>query len=88
MKISEVVVIYRYVLKFHQVSLNLNERQNSFFNDTFNLDHPLRAGEFRKSNIICCSNFLCLSFFNAKKIYFQKKVKQFQKYYETKIMTF
>ena len=33
MKIGEVVLC---VLKLPQVSLNLNEKQKSFFNDTFN----------------------------------------------------
>ena len=40
MKIGEAVLSYLLVLKLHHVSLNLNENQKSFFNDTFNLNIP------------------------------------------------
>ena len=42
------------VLKFHEVSLNPNKKQKSFFNDTFN-GRPLRTGDFGPRQIILFS---------------------------------
>ena len=36
MKIGKVAVVYVFILKLYQISLNPNEEQKSYFIDTFN----------------------------------------------------
>ena len=49
MKIGKVAVVYVFILKLYQISLNPNEEQKSYFIDAFNNQQrvgPFRAGEF------------------------------------------